>query len=267
MRPDPAGTPPADLTVVIVHHRTPDLLRPCLSRLLRAPPRATWQAIVVDNPADSVTASAVADEFPQVQWVHNTVNVGFAAACNQGLQRARGLYCLLLNPDARIDGATLDGLLASMAEHPRAGVVAPRLVYPDGTLQLSCRRFPTLRAVLLRGLHLRWLCPSAVDAYLMADWDHATLRPVDWVIGACLLLRREALDAVGALDEGYFLYYEDADLCLRMKQVGWDVLYDPELTVEHQHRRESASLLPRRQTVAHLLSLIRLFRKHPLGWW
>jgi GT2 family glycosyltransferase len=153
--------------------------------------------------------------------VFNEDNVGFARACNQGIRMGEGAYCLLLNPDAVIDGASLQGLVASMEGHSEPGLVAPRLVYPDGSLQLSVRRFPTLRAIGLRILRLDGLFPGPVDRYLMRDWDHEEGRDVDWVIGACMLLRRKAVEEVGLLDEGFFMYYEDIDLCYRMGQQGW----------------------------------------------
>lgn len=261
----PAAVP--DLTIVIVHHGTPALLRDCLAHLLARPPQAPFEVIVVDNPARRGDPSTAVAGFPKVRLVRNPANLGFATACNQGLRLGQGRAGLLLNPDARIDGPTIDGLLVALDRHPRCGAVAPRLVNPDGSLQWSCRRVPTLGAILLRGLHLGWLRRAQVDAYLMTDWDHGVAAEVDWAIGACLLLRRQAVAEIGWLDEGFFLYYEDLDLCLRLHQAGWSVRYEPGLVVEHQHRRQSARLLPRRQTWEHLRSLRRLVRKHPLPWW
>ncbi|MEW6755307.1 MAG: glycosyltransferase family 2 protein [Candidatus Latescibacterota bacterium] len=223
--------------------------------------------MVVDNASPESQVAQTAARFGPVRFQRNARNLGFAAACNQGLHLGRGRYCLLLNPDVLIDGPAIDGLLELLDQHPEAAVAAPRLVHLDGSLQLSCRRFPSLRAILLRGLHLRRLAPVAVDRYLMADWDHATCRAVDWVIGACLMVRRSAVEAVGGFDAGFFLYYEDVDLCYRARQAGWSVLYDPGLVVPHAHRRESAALLPRRQTIEHLRSLVRLFWKHRFPLW
>ena len=154
----------------------------------------------------------------------------------------------------------------SKQAHPQAGVLAPRLVYADGQLQLSVRRFPTLRAILLRAVRLDGLFPAAPRRYLMQDWDHGQGRVVDWVMGACLLLRRAALEEVGLLDEGFFMYYEDMDLCQRMWRQGWQVWYEPSIAVRHEHQRNSASLVPNRLTWVHLRSLVRLFRKHRFPW-
>ncbi|MEW6756070.1 MAG: glycosyltransferase family 2 protein [Candidatus Latescibacterota bacterium] len=265
--PHPRRVCAPDVTVVVVHHRTPRLLEQCLAHLQACPPRARLETLVVDNASPDRQVAPAAARFGQVRFHRNARNLGFAAACNQGLRLGQGRSCLLLNPDVRIDGPAIDGLVELLDRHPEAGVAAPRLTHLDGSLQFSCRRFPSLRAVLLRGLHLRRLAPGAVDRYLMADWDHATYRAVDWVIGACVLVRRAAVEAVGGFDEGFFLYYEDVDLCFRLGQAGWTVLYDPRLTVSHAHRRESAALLPRRQTLEHLRSLVRLFRKHRFPVW
>jgi GT2 family glycosyltransferase len=251
------------LSIIIVHYDTSGLLRQCLSSLCDLP----FEIIVLDNASPDQSVRQLPDEFPRVRFVLNEENVGFARACNQGIRIGQTEYCMLLNPDAIIDGASLQGLVEYMEGHPEAGVMAPRLVYADGSLQLSVRRFPTLRAILLRILRLDRLFPGSVDRYLMRDWDHGEGREVDWVMGACMLLRREALEGLGLLDEGFFMYYEDIDLCYRMGKQGWKVRYEPGIVVRHEHQRDSASLLPNRLAWVHLRSLVRLFRKHQLPWW
>jgi len=153
-----------------------------------------------------------------------------------------------------------------MEAHSDAGACGPRLVYPDGQLQLSCRRFPTRWALALRIFRLDGLIRSPVQAYLMADWDHARICEVDWVIGGCMMLRREAVETIGFLDEDFFMYYEDTDLCYRLKEDGWKVYYNPEVSVVHHHQRMSARLLPNRLSYIHARSLWRLFQKHRLSW-
>jgi GT2 family glycosyltransferase len=253
------------LSIVIVHYDTPDLLRQCLASLCAE--ELPCEIVVMDNASPDRSVEKLPEEFPRVLFVFNEENVGFARACNQGIRMGEGAYCMLLNPDAIIDGAASRGLMACMEGHPEVGLVAPRLVYPDGSLQLSVRSFHTLRAILLRILRLDRLFPGPVDRYLMRDWDHAEGRVVDWVMGACMLLRRKAVEEVGLLDEGFFMYYEDIDLCYRMGQQGWKVRYEPGIAVRHEHQRDSASLLPNRLARVHLRSLVRLFSKHQLSWW
>ncbi len=263
-RPGEAAMP--SLSVVVVHYGTPDLLRQCLERLHASPSRQLREIWVVDNPGGGPGVGSLQPDFPGVRWWLNTRNVGFAAACNQALSRATGDGCLILNPDTLIDGPAIDLLLTVLGRQPDVGAVAPRLLYPDGRLQLSCRRVPTLAAVLLRGLRLELLGRPQLDWYLMRDFDHASARQVDWALGGCLLLRRAAVDGVGGFDEGFFLYYEDTDLCLRLAAAQWRVRYEPAAVALHLHRRQSAAFPPGRTTWVHLRSLLRLHRKHHLQW-
>ncbi len=266
-----ADSPPAPVpgcvAAVIVHHATPDLLRRCLEAL--AAHGAGWlgSTVVVDNASPGSVPAPLAAAFPQVRFVRAERNLGFAAGANLGWRAQPAPFHLLLNPDAWLQAGALDAMLACMTAAPQAAVVAPRLENPDGTLQYSCRRFPTLAAVLLRGLRLDGLWPQPVDRYLMRDWDHGQRRPIDWAIGACLLLRQQAVQAVGGFDESFFLYYEDADLCRRLQQAGWQVWYEPGARVRHLHRRASATLWPGRPARAHARSLVRLFRKHSFPLW
>jgi GT2 family glycosyltransferase len=253
------------LSIIIVHYDTPGLLRQCLASLCVE--ELACQVAVLDNASPDRSVRQLPEEFPRVRFVFNEENVGFARACNQGIRMGEGAYCMLLNPDAIIDGTAIGGLVECMERNPKVGVVAPRLVYPDGSLQFSVRRFPTLLAILLRVLRLDGLFPRPVGRYLMRDWDHGEGREVDWVMGACMLLRREALDEVGLLDEGFFMYYEDIDLCYRMGRKGWKVRYEPGIAVRHEHQRDSASPMPNQLAWVHLCSLVRLFRKHRLSWW
>jgi GT2 family glycosyltransferase len=253
--------------VIIVHYDTPSLLQCCLASLLSTHCAPIQQIVVVDNASPGHTVRHIASEFPRAEFVFQDSNVGFAAACNEGIRHTHSPYCLILNPDTLITGRDVETIVGSMSELSDAGVVAPRLLNPDGSLQLSCRRFPTLLAVLLRATHLEALLPGPVDEYLMRGWDHAQRSRVDWVIGACMLLRRAAIEEVGLLDEGFFLYYEDTDLAFRLAESGWNVYYDPTTAVGHEHRRESAGLLPRRATRVHLRSLARLFCKHRFAFW
>ena len=253
--------------LVIVHYNTPLFLRSCLESLYSNPCRLLRQVVVLDNASPDRNIEVVADEFPQVEFRHHRNNLGFAAACNEGIRSTRAPYCLILNPDTLITGHAIETMLETMTGHDDAGIVAPRLMNTDGSLQMSCRRYPTLLAVFLRAVRLERLFPGPVDDYLMRDWDHAENCRVDWVIGACMLLRRTALEEIGLLDEGFFMYYEDTDVCRRLTDAGWSVYYEPTALVGHEHRRESARLFPGRSTCAHLCSLVRLFRKHRLALW
>jgi len=150
-----------------------------------------------------------------------------------------------------------------MDEHPEAGACGAQLLFPDGTLQLSCRRFPDLRTFLVRRTPFRrFLWGSSANAYhLMADIDHHLAQPVDWLLGACLLVRREIINTVGLMDESYYLYVEDIDWCYRMKQRGWQVWYVPSAKIIHHHLAVSDKALLSQRSWIHFQSMVRFYRK------
>ena len=252
-----------DVTIVTVSHEHWADLREGLPRALGPAERCSRQMIVVDNASADGTAEHVQHAFPGVEVIRNAQRLGFAANCNQGIARSHGRYVLLLNPDVRCEPGSIDALVHFMDAHPDAGAAGARLLNLDGTLQYSCRRFSTPFLFLLRGLGLEsWLerFPPQRRA-LMQDWDHASIRDVDWVLGAALIARREAIDDIGPLDPGYFLYCEDQDWCHRMWTRGWRVYYVPESTMTHAHHRASSTSLFSRWKWVHVRSTLRMFRK------
>ncbi len=255
-----------DLSVIIVSANSGHFLPPCLAALQQGLAGLQAEVLLVDNACADASAALTRAVFPGARIIRREQRCGFAQANNLAADLAAGRYLLLLNPDTEVAPDALPGLVGYLEEHPRVGIVGARLLNSDGTLQHSCRTFPTLRSIFLRGLPF---CPealrrSAVRKYLMSDWDHADSRPVDWVMGACLCARRGAVEEVGLLDEGFFLYYEDIDWCFRMWQKKWEVHYVPEAVVLHHHQRASARSLFSRATRTHLRSVLRLFVKHRL---
>jgi len=258
-----------DLSIVILNYRTPDLLLDCLAALRQYPLTVgTSEMWVVDNASGDESLARVRDSYPDVQIQANEDNLGFAAGNNRGVARCSGRYFLLLNPDTRVHAGALDVLVQFMDATPDAGAAGGQLIGLDGEVQTSCREFPNLLAVILRGTPLHRLFPynPSLCRYLMNDWDHGSVRRVDWVLGACLIIRRQAWEAVGPLDEGFFMYYEDIDWCRRAGQGGWASYYVPAAKITHHHRRESARGLFSRLTKEHVKSIIRLFRKYDLAW-
>ncbi len=251
------------LSVVIVHFNTSGDLGRCLDALARCPPACDHTVTVVDNASTEPGLAAIREAHPGVRWLMNARNEGYARGCNQGLRAVDAEFTLLLNPDVVAQPGAVDALLRAAAAHPRAGLLGPQLLNEDGTIQESCRRFYTLGTLLMRRTILGRLSPGsrAVARHLMRDFDHLTTRPVDWVIGGCVLVRREAVARVGAMDERFFLYFEDVDWCYRMGQAGYDVLYAPESRFVHRHRRDSAGGPLRRGFWLHLTSLISFYEK------
>lgn len=252
-----------DVSVVIVTHNSRSVLEPCLESLKKNSLFGRCEVIIVDNASSDGTLDLVRERYPWVDLSEGERNAGFSVAVNIGIRRARGRYILILNPDTIVRERSIEMLVRFIEETPDAGIVAPKLVYEDGNLQYSCRRFYNWKVLLLRRTILGRLFKGSkvISEHLMMDYDHAQARRVDWVIGACMLVRREAIESVGLLDERFFLYFEDVDWCYRMKQKGWSVYYDPDATVVHTYARESAQSVLNRSFVAHLSSLVRYYEK------
>ncbi len=251
-----------DLSVIIVNWNVRDLLRRCLHSILASLPACQLEIIVVDNGSTDGSPEMVRTEFPQVHLMANPDNRGFTAANNQGLAVARGRYVLLLNPDTEVVGDALETLVAFADAHPDVGVVGPQLLNPDGTVQSSRRRFPTLATALLESTWLQPYAPRRLLArYYVLDRPDDEVQDVDWVTGAALMARREAVEQVGPLDEGFFMYSEELDWCRRFRAAGWRVIYLPTARIIHHEGKSSEQVLPARH-IHFQTSKIRYFRKY-----
>lgn len=230
------GTRP-DVSVVVVSYNTRDLLRQCLQSV-RASSYRPAEVFVVDNASTDGSPAMVAGEFPDVTLIALDRNLGFGGANNVALRRCRGAYVLLLNPDAVIAADGLELLVEALTTRPRVGVIGPRILNPDGTLQSSGYHFPTL----LGEIRLSKRVDAAMAAVLgpsvpLPRPDQVTA--VDWCDGACMLIRRAAIDQLGGFDEQYFLYTEELDWCFNARKAGWDIAVEPRAVVWH-HRGQSS---------------------------
>ena len=252
-----------EVSVVIVSYNSRAVLDPCLQSLKKQNVFDDTEVIVVDNASSDGSPTMVRERHPWVKLIAGRKNVGFSRGVNIGIREARGEYFLILNPDTVVRSDSIERLLEFMKRTPSAGIVGPKLVYNDGTLQYSCRRFYTWKVLVLRRTILGKILKNsaAVADHMMLDFDHESTREVDWILGACLLVRRRAVESVGLLDERFFLYFEDVDWCYRMRQKGWKVFYHPEAVVTHSYARESAQSVINRSVIAHLASLIRYYDK------
>ncbi len=251
------------LSILIVSWNTRDFLARCLDSVFANPPAVPFEVLVVDNASADGSAAMVRERFPQARLMVNAANIGFAPANNQAFAVSAGEYVLLLNPDTEVKPGALDALPAFLQANSRAAAVGAYLLNPDGTLQTSCYPFPTLSREWWRLLHLDALRPYGV--YRMADWDTDTPRPVEVIQGAALLLRKSALQGQPLLDDAYFMYTEEVDLCFRLKRAGGQLYWLPQAKVVHyggQSTRQVAG-----DMFLHLyLSKLRFFKKHH-GWW
>ncbi len=258
-----------DISVIIVGYKNARLVRQTLKGIRRVSPALSYEILLVENDPSGATAD-MAREFPEVTVIGDRKNLGFGGGMNLGIQAARGRYLLVFNPDVIVLPGAFEELVAYLDQHPDVGIVGPQLRNPDGTLQYSCYRFMEPKTVLYRRLpFVRRLSfvKRHLDAYVLADWDHTETRNVDYLLGASMLVRREALDQVGGFDPAYFMYFEDQDLCRRFWKAGWKVVYHPKARLIHYHRRETADgnflqQLCHRLTRIQMQSAVYYFRKY-----
>jgi GT2 family glycosyltransferase len=251
------------LSVVIVSFNARDELGRCLQSLLQHL-TGKYEVIVVDNGSPDGSADLVAQDFPDSRLIRNRSNIGFAAAADIGADAAAGDVIVFLNPDCELSDDAFSAAAAHLRQNPDVGALGVKLLDPDGRLQLSARRFPSLGTALFN----RYSLPTRLfprnpfsRRYLMTDWDHARLQPVDWVSGACLMTTRAVLDRVGSFDEAFFWGFEDVDFCQRLRREGLSVVYYPEASVTHAIGA-SARSVPVRAVVARHRGMWRYYKRY-----
>ncbi|HMI99798.1 MAG TPA: glycosyltransferase family 2 protein [Gaiellaceae bacterium] len=220
----------AELSAIVVTYNA----APWIERSLESLRGTGAEVIVVDNGSTDGTPELVRERFPEARIIEQA-NRGFGAGNNTGMRAASGRYFLLLNPDAWLTEGALEHLVSFADEHPEAGVIGPRLLNPDGSLQRSVRGYPTPWRLATEYFFLRKLAPrtEALNALFGAGFDHKTVREADYLFGACLLVRRDAVDSIGGFDEDFFLMSEEVDWLYRFRQAGWKVLFYPGAEAYH----------------------------------
>jgi GT2 family glycosyltransferase len=248
------------LSVVVVSYNVAPLLARCLDSIL-ARPLPGMDVLVVDNASTDGSAGLVRERFPTVTLLANSHNLGFGAACNQGVRHSGGEYVLFVNPDAEVLGDSLAGMVRFLSIRPRAAVAGGRLRYADGTFQDSAFRFPSLAQVFLDyfPLHGR-LQGSRLNGRYPREWDGSAFQ-IDFPLGAFFAVRREATREVGLFDEGYFMYVEEVDWCYRFKRAGWEVWHCPDALAVH-HGGRSTAQRPAAMQAELQRSRRRFYRRH-----
>jgi GT2 family glycosyltransferase len=263
-----------DLGIVIVNWNTRDLLKRCLETVFASEGGIQFRVIVVDNASTDGSADMVRQHFPEVEVIVSEINGGFSYGNNLGLRQLgfRGAgdvdadaprYALLLNPDTEVEPESLAGMTRYMDAFPEVGIAGPRLVLPDGSLDLACRRsFPTPVVSFYRFSGLAKLFPKSprFARYNMTFVDENQELEVDSVVGAYMQVRREAIGRVGLLDETFFMYGEDLDWAFRVKNAGWKVMYHPQVKVKHVKR--AASRRSKKAQMEFTRAMLLFYRKH-----
>jgi len=254
-----------ELAVVIVNHNAGAYLLRCLRSVLERSGDVELEIVVVDNASTDGSAEEAAAAFPQARLIR-CENRGFAAGVNVGIRATSAPSVLVLNPDVEIVSGTLAELVRLAEARPRAGVIGPRILNPDGTVYPSGRTVPSLATAVGHAfLGPVWPRNPFTRRYHLADWDRTTERRVDWISGAAFLLRRRALEEVGPLDERFFLYAEEVDLFTRLREAGWEIVFTPSLEVVHEQGVSTGR--SRRMHLIHAESVYRYFEKHHAHGW
>jgi GT2 family glycosyltransferase len=223
-----------DLSIIIVNWNTKQLLLNCIASIYRTVHRPSFEIIVVDNNSTDGSVEAVAKAYPEVNVIANAANLGFARANNAALRRMSGRYGVLLNSDTILKESALDKMYDFMEHHPRAGMCGPQLLNEDGTKQNSIGNFPTLLMEFVSKRLIRILFPERYrQAFKFKNAEFKDPVVVDFIVGACMVARKAAMDEAGMLDEDYFFLYEEVDWCFRMKKAGWPVYHLPDVEIYH----------------------------------
>ncbi len=256
----------ATLAVCIVNWNTRDHLARCLESLRAYAADLSPTIVVVDNGSSDGSAELVREQFPEVLLFANPDNRGYAAATNQALAATQADFWLLLNPDVVVQPGSVQYLVQFLREHPQAGAVAPRLRYPDGRVQLTCRSFPTPDTVVYDALLLSRLFPRSpiFGKYRMSWWAHDDERQVEQPMASALLLRQEALREIGGLDEGFPIFFNDVDLCYRLRQAGWEIWFTPRAEMTHYHGASTSQVWRQALNQSHA-GFVRFYEKHYRG--
>jgi hypothetical protein len=224
-----------DLSICIVNWNVKDLLKACLGSIYTNTKDISFEVIVVDNNSSDESIRMIKSDFPQVKLIENKTNAGFTKASNQAINITRGRNIMLLNPDTEVIDNALNKMVRFLDSRRDCGALGCKLLNTDGSLQRSCRTFPTLEVMLYSALFLDSLFPKSrlFGKYFMTWWDFNETREVDQPMGSALMVKKEVLDKVGLFDENIFIWFDEVDLCYRIKKAGFKIFFTPEAQIKH----------------------------------
>ena len=250
-----------DVSIIIVNYKSKEKTLACLKSIAEADMGGLlYEIIVVDNNSEDNSAEIIKKIYPTIKIIKNEKNLGMGGGNNLGIKAAQAEFILILNPDTIIKKDAIKILHNFIKSDEQIGIAGPKLLNPDNTLQYSCRRFPKFYTPILRRTFLGKFAKNHLDNFLMKDYSHKEIKKVDWMLGSCLMVRKNILNKINGFDEKFFMYFEDTDLCKRVWQADFKVVYNPQAIVIHNHARASA------ESPWYLFFLNKLSRAHITSW-
>lgn len=255
------------VSAIVLNYRTPQETVACVHNLQKQTVADQMEIIVVENHSEDESIGVLRNRLkvPALAIIETPRNLGFGGGYNKGIQRAQSKYILINNPAKILQNDGIEKMVMTMERDPSIGIIAPKLVYDDGTIRPSVRSFPSPLDIIIKRTPLRYVFPKIFARYVRIDVDSQKRQNVDWVVGGCLMIRRDLFDEIGGFDERFFLFFEDIDLCLRVHCKGKKVVYDPSVTALDRKRRLSGEgffdLFLTKTGRIHLLSALKYFWK------
>ena len=255
-----------DISIIIVTWNSQEFIRNCLDSIFLLPDKVGYEIMVVDNGSSDDTPKIVQEFYPKVNLIENRENLGYAKANNQGMEESQGKYILLLNPDTQLMENSLASMYEFMEGNPWVGALGPKLLNPDKSIQPSCREFPSFSTLIweFSGLSIAFHKSRIFGRWRMGYFTFDQPREVDQPMGSCLMLKRETLNDVGFFDENFPMFFNDVDLCFRIKNAGWKIYFFPNAQVIH-HKGASTRKVKRRMIWLSHLAFYKFFKKHKSG--
>ncbi len=253
-----------DISIVLITWKMKSLLEKLLESIKEYSTGFSYEIIIVDNNSQDGTIEMIETKFPDIILLKNNENLGVAPARNIGMKIAKGKYVLILDADMQLKENSILKLYEFMEQHSDCGLVGSKLIYENGDLQYSCKRFPSIFSLLARRLEgISFVKNSkTLNNHIMADWDHNSIQEVDYVIGACQFFRKDVIDRIGYYDDKIFYGPEDLDFCLRIWRAGWKVYYYSFTSIIHLEQRITKKSLISKISWKHLLGIFYIFRKY-----
>ena len=253
-----------DVSIIIVNHNNGEKVKSLIKSIYSKTNGISFEIILINNTSDDKNIKNVIQKYDDVKYIENKVIKGFSENNNIGIKNSNGNKIMLINPDIVLKNDAISILYKYMIDNPSTGICGGKLLNSDDTIQLSSRKFPSIKSTLIRRTPIRWFIPKNKRGiyHLKYDWDHNDTREVDWVLGACMLIDRNLICSIGMLDERFFLYCEDIDLCYRLKLLGYPTVYVSTAMMYHEHQGDSDKKFFSQKSFYHYKSMLFFLKKH-----